>query len=351
MRSYLCFYTILIFFFITTVSCKRSDRDSSRITIIEGKIKPSFLKKHIIYFYRYTDSLGLYFCEKTLTDSCELKPDGSFKFEITNWNQSGFFDLGTSEMVFARNYFLQPADHLNLLFEGNELPGTLNLSARIGKYNLFLQTFSDTFYRSVHIKETYYKTSNYMLAPDYSIYINNRRNEQIAFYKNYFKEEEIDSVFNFYFENETDYNWANDKLYFLWKKRMRKEVVPVDSNYFDFLKIVKVDNAPALICPGYTRFINLYIRELLDEKTPTAAQNFNPSIERFNLAKSKLKGAGLRIAFLNFLRDEINSVDAIEGNTAHEAVLNEMLTIAYTSTNDSSFYYFARSNGKTISGK
>ncbi len=344
-----CRFYILIILFLSIISCNNHHENTTRIAIIEGKINPSLTKKHTIYFYQYTDSLSLFFCEKKATDSCELKPDGSFKLEILNWNKSGFFDLGTIDMVFARNYFLQTDDHLNLIFEGNEMPPKLNLSGRVGKYNLFLQTFNDTFYRSIHVKEMYYKTSNYMLAPDYAVYINNRKNNQFNFYKEYFKNEETDSVFKFYFENETNYNWANDKLYFLWKKRIRKEVVPGDSGYFDFLKIVKVDCAPALICPAYTRFINLYINELLDEEISLSDEKKIPAIERCNLAKQKLKGAGLQIAFYNFLRDELNGVDAIAGNTKHDSVVNEMLKIAITSTNDSSYYRFAKS--KEISKK
>ena len=279
-----CRFYVLTLVILSTVCCNPFSKNSSRIAIIEGKINPSFITKHVIYFYQYTDSLSLFFCEKKPTDSCEIKPDGSFKLEIKQWNQSGFFDLGSKDMIFARNFFLQPGDHLNLVFEGNEMPPKLSYSGKIGKYNLFLQTFSDTFYRNPSVKETYYKTSNYLLAPDYSVYINNRREEQINFFKKYFREEEMDTVFKFYFENETNYNWANDKLYFLWKKRIRKEVVPVDSSYFDFLKIVSVDNSKALICPAYTRFINLYIRELLDEKTSVTTDGIDPSFERFELA-------------------------------------------------------------------
>jgi hypothetical protein len=337
-----CRFYLLILIILSTVCCNPFSKNSSRIAIIEGKINPSFTTNHFIYFYEYTDSLSLFFCNKVPTDSCEIKPDGSFRFEIKQWNKSGFFDLGTTNNIFARNFFLQPGDQLNLVFEGNEMPPKLNYSDKIGKYNLFLQTYSDTFYRNPHVKEIYYKTSNYLMAPDYSVYINNRRIEQFNFFKNYFKKEEIDTVFKFYFENETNYNWANDKLYFLWKKRIRKEVVPVDSSYFDFLKIVQVDNRRALICPAYTRFINLYIRELLDEKTSSITDGITPSFERFELAKNKLAGTGLQIAYYNFLRDELSGVDANEKNAKHDSVINEMLKIAYTSTKDSSFYYFAR---------
>ena len=137
---------IFSFFFIIS-SCNNLYKFSSQKVTIEGEIDPSFTNNNTIYFYQYTDSLSLYFNEKTATDSCILQSDGSFKIEISNWPKSGFFDLGTKELVFARNFFLEPGDHLILNFKGKEMPLSLTNYDEIGKYNQFLQIFNDTFYR------------------------------------------------------------------------------------------------------------------------------------------------------------------------------------------------------------
>ncbi|MDP1727793.1 MAG: hypothetical protein Q8M15_13495 [Bacteroidota bacterium] len=330
-------------------SCGNNPKSSSRMAIVEGQINPVFTKGKYIYFYQFTDSLSLFFYEKKATDSCILNPDGSFKIEIANWPKSGFFDLGTRELVFARNYFLEPGDHLKLIFDGNEMPLKLNTYKGIGKYNNFLQVFNDTFYRSPVVKRNYFVISNYMLAPDYAVYIGKRKKEQFDFYKNYFRNQEIDSTFQTYFEKETEYNWANDKTYFLWKKRTRHEEVPLDTSYFDFLQVISTDDPKALICPGYTRFIELYINELyqleIQKKIFKLSLALQPSLEKSFLAKKHLQGTGLKIAFYQILRDEIYSVDAhlTKNRKMHFAFIDSLTNIAYEATKDSAILQYVNS--------
>ncbi|MFZ4796118.1 MAG: hypothetical protein ACOYMA_01405 [Bacteroidia bacterium] len=337
----LCFFS----FFLIVSSCNYFNKYSSQKVIIEGKIDPLFTNNNIIYFYQFTDSLSLFFCEKTATDSCVLNVDGSFKLEVSNWTKSGFFDLGTKELVFARNFFLEPGNHLNLNFKGKEMPVSLTSYDKIGKYNKFLQIFNDTFYREPTTKRNYFVISNYMLAPDYAVFIGKRKNKQFNFYTNYFKDEEIDSTFQYYFEHETNYNWANDKTYFLWKKRIRMEEVPLDSSYFDFLKIVAIDDAKALICPGYTRFIDLYLKELYQEEIFNLPKGMSQNLEKCFLAKKNLQGIGKKIAYYNILRDEIRSIDGkIESNKVlHQKMIDSLATIAFEATSDVAFIQFAKS--------
>ena len=326
-------------------SCTNNHKSASRKAIVEGQIDPGFTKGRYIYFYQFTDSLSLFFYEKKATDSCLLNPDGSFKMEIANWPASGFFDLGTRELVFARNYFLEPGSHLKLNFEGKEMPLKLKSYEDIGKYNIFLQVFNDTFYRNPVVKRNYFVISNYMLAPDYAVYIGKRRKEQFDFYKNYFRRQEIDSTFQTWFEKETDYNWANDKTYFLWKKRTRHEEVPLDTSYFDFLQVVKNDDPKALNCPGYTRFIELYINELYQQEIFRLPEGMNPAMEKCRLAKKYLQGTGQKIAYYNILRDELYSVDAhlTENRKKHFAFVDSLVNIAFEATKDSAIIHYVNS--------
>jgi hypothetical protein len=338
---------IFLFFFIIS-SCNNFYKSSSQKVTIEGKIDPSLTNNNIIYFYQFTDSLSLFFCEKIATDSCELKPDGSFKLEILNWSKPGFFDLGTKELVFARNFFLEPGDEINLDFKGKEMPVSLTSYDEIGKYNQFLQIFNDTFYREPTTKRNYFVISNYMLAPDYAVFIGKRKNKQFDFYKNYFKNKKIDSTFQYYFEHETNYNWANDKIYFLWKKRIRMEEVPLDTGYFDFLNIVNNDDPKALNCPSYTRYIDLYLKELYQQEIFSLPDGTPQNLEKCFLANKHLKGLGKKIAYYNILRDEIRSIDAnVEGNyEQHLVFVDSLAKIAYNATNDASFLQYAKSYKK-----
>ncbi len=327
-------------------SCENFHKTSSRTAVIEGHIDPAFTKNPVIYFYQYTDSLSLFFCEKTASDSCVLNTDGSFKIEIANWQKSGFFDLGTREMVFARNYFMEPGDELKLNFKGTELPLTLATYKQTGKYNTFLQVFNDTFYRDPVVKRNYFVVSNYMLAPDYATYIGKRRQAQLDFFNNYFRDGDINPVFKSWFEKETNFNWANDKVYFLWKKRMRQEEVPVDTSYFDFLQVVNTDDASALICPAYTRFIDLYLKELYQEEIFSLPPGKSQNLEKCALAKKFLRGTGRKIAYYHILHDEKTGMDAnMPGNqTRHQAFLDSLAGMAFEATNDPAFINYSKSS-------
>ena len=333
---------LLFLFFLFAISCNTSPEYSSQGAIVAGRIDPSLCKNKMIYFYQYTDSISLFFCEKKSTDSCVIDAEGRFRIEVENGLKSGFFDLGTKDFIFAKNFFLEPGDQIKLIFDGKEMPVRLHTYKDIGKYNKFLQIFYDTFYREPKTKRNYFVISNYMLAPDYSVYINKRRNEQIAFYKKYFKGANPDTSFKYYFENETDYNWANDKVYFLWKKRTRNEFVPLDTSYFDFLKVINNDNPKALICPGYTRFINLFLTELYQEEIFNLPPGYPQSLEKCLMAKKYYIGTGRKIAYYSILNDELSGINASSAkvNREHDLFVDSLTRIAFEATADSNFFKF-----------
>lgn len=344
------FNAVLFFmFFFLFTACNPFSKNSSQSAFIEGKIPSNFTRKKILYFYRYTDSLSLFFCEKKLTDSCEIKPDGSFKLEVKNWGSDGFFDLGTTEFTFAKNYFLEPNQNLHLFFEGNEMPLKLSTYQDIGEYNLFLQTFYDTFFREPATKRNYFVISNFMLAPDYAVYINERRENQKLFYKNYFNGKEINNTFKTYFEKELDFNWANDKVYFLWKKRTRQEFVPLDTTYFDFLKVINLDDPSALISPAYPRFIGLYLTELYQQQLPNLPLGYKQASFKANVAQAKLTGLGKKIAFYQILRDELTGINSATNSTENRGqklFVDSLTNLAFASTGDSAYFRFVLNERK-----
>ncbi|MFI5222115.1 MAG: hypothetical protein ACHQK8_07305 [Bacteroidia bacterium] len=339
--------TILLTVITLFSSCNGSHKNFSGVTLLEGRIDPFLAKNKKIYFYELTDSMSLFFFEKQITDSCLIDEHGNFKFELKHWNKPGFFDLGTLEAVFIKHIFAEPGDKIELFFDGKDLPLTLDRKNNIGTYNEFLQLFYDTFYRSPEVKKYYYVTSNFLMAPEYARYQNSRRNQQIQFFEKYFEGKKADSIFKNCFISETNLNWADDKLYFLWKKRIRKEVVPVDSSYFDFLKAIDHTDRSALICPGFSRYINFYIRELYQELPLETLKENEESMDKCNLAKKNLKGLGLKIAYYLILRDELNNAIATNTRfTLDTANINRLTDIAVQSTGDASYKSFVKNYQK-----
>jgi hypothetical protein len=345
-RNLLGIQIFLFTFFLWNISCSNYSKNSSLSVSIKGKIDPSFSKSKTIYLYQFTDSLGLFFGEKELVDSCSINTDGSFEFSLQPSQSGAFFDLGTSEYVFARNYFVEVGENIQLNFEGNSMPLLLTSYAEAGKYNEFMQIFADSFYREPSIKKEYFNTSNFLLAPAYSTYINQRKDKQIEFFKNYFKGQKIDSNFAYFFEKETLFNWANDKIYFLWKKRTRQEFVPLDTSYFDFLQLVNSDDAKALNCPGYSRYVTLLLSELYQEDVFNYPLGYSQALYKAQRAKDFFKGTGLKMAYHRILKDELQSINSNikENQTEEIALIDSIISIAYLATSDSSFYSYSFKN-------
>ncbi|MEI6508000.1 MAG: hypothetical protein WCO54_05905 [Bacteroidota bacterium] len=326
-------------------NCSQRHEDSTGLVLIEGKINPNIVKDHIVYLYQNKDSIKLLFAEKTLTDSVIIDQNGNYKFTLKNLVKPGFIDLGTKEMLLGANYFVSPNDHIKLNYGGTELPAKLEVSyENLGRYNYFLQQFYDSFYYKPDVKKFYYIVSNFMYAPDYAEYINKRRLQQINYYKKYFENDKIDSTFKFYFESEIDYTWANDKLWFLWKKRIRKEVKPVDTSYFDFIKVIQHNNTASLICPNYSRFINLYVRELYDNRMYSFSPDFISSIEKGKIAIEKYTGLELKMALFNILKSEINSFDIQSRVKATDPIIRKLVDLSIEATHDSSYFHYTYSN-------
>ncbi|MCF8254593.1 MAG: hypothetical protein K9H61_09255 [Bacteroidia bacterium] len=333
----------LFMFFLWSTSCSNYSKNSSLSVTIKGKIDPNFSRTKTIYLYQFTDSLGLFFGEKRVVDSCNIKQDGAFEFTILPSQSGAFFDLGTSEFVFARNYYVEAGESIQLNFEGNTMPLTLTSYAEAGRYNQFMQIFADTFYREPNIKKEYFNTSNFLLAPAYATYINQRKDKQIEFYQNYFRGQKLDSNFAYFFEKETLFNWANDKIYFLWKKRTRQEFVPLDTSYFDFLQLVNSDDARALICPGYSRYVTLLLSELYQEDVFNYPMGYSQALYKAQRAKDFFKGTGLKMAYHRILKDELQSINSNvnENQTEQIALVDSIISIAYLATSDSSFYTYS----------
>ncbi|HYV90766.1 MAG TPA: hypothetical protein VE978_03250 [Chitinophagales bacterium] len=257
-------FSVLISVFI--IAC--SSNKNSNAIIIEGKIPSHGGKK--IYLYGFINDTEKYRGIKVLIDSSDISSNGKYFFSIKE-NTNYLFDLRTKDSIRVTNLFLQPADKLVLNFSKGaqpEIPGDDACS----KYNNYLLQFTDSFYRNPDARGMYYVGSNYLTLPDYHTYTAGRCHQQLLFYQHYFSSNPPDSLFANFAISEINYQYGNDNLLFLWKRRMRGLKAIDDSTSYDFLKLVKIENPGALNSPAYFYFLHLYINEL-----------YNQEIERRNL--------------------------------------------------------------------
>lgn len=138
---------------------------------------------------------------------------------------------------------------------------------------------------------------------------------------------------------ETLFNWANDKTYFLWKKRTRNEFVPLDTSYFDFIATMNCNDPKALVCPSYPRYINLLLNELYQQVMFNIPANTPQPLEKCVLANKYLTGTGLKIAFHQILRDETSGINIklLETEARQRNLVDTLVKIAVVSTGDSAY--------------
>ncbi|MFA6261047.1 MAG: hypothetical protein WC760_06245 [Bacteroidia bacterium] len=288
--------------------------ESNPSMVIEGRlVNRNNTGYKWVFLYRYADPISLAHLSKLKVDSTPVTEEGTFRFKLKEPLKSDFIDLGNESYIFAKNIFITRGERLKLIFDVSKDPPEIMNRDIIGKYNQMLQDFSDTFYRDPVVKQYYYVGSNFLLAPAYATYIDKRREAQLKFAKNLLNDPETDTVFKTFLQSEINYQWANDKIAFLWKKWVRNEEVPLKADYYNFLHELPLNNPPALISPAYFRFLELYIREL-HRQLPIGIQMAQPAVKlKCDLAREKLTGLAYKVALWQILTEDAATIQSLTG--------------------------------------
>lgn len=272
--------------FLLLVFCRSANNN----IIITGKITPSFSSK--IYLYSFTDSLSQLMGNKSIVDSSELDDDGNYFFSI-KCNKPNLFDLEIDQQTIIGNLFIKQGDHLILNFFGNEKFHVELKSKEVTQIDFHFQ-FVDSFYINPEIKHYYYVESNELAIPDYQKYIDERANQEMEFFYNFFKNHRCIKEFDKFIRNEIYYQSVNDKLLLLWKKRMKNLWQRGDTVYEKFVNEVRVENPDAWMSPAYHRFLELYINEryqqFIERKNNSDAEKFSPIEEKQKIVEENLHG-------------------------------------------------------------
>ena len=287
---------------MSMVSCSNNEEQKEDKTIIEGSIQNPTHSK--ISFCTYPDTVSLYLGAKQAVYTVDLDAQGHFKFAIDN-KTPVVFDLESGEQTLATNLIVLPGSHLEIKFTGKENRPNIVSSGEASEFNGFLIELLDSFYESPSLKQEYYIGTNYMDIHYFSDYLDKRRQAETGLYNSYFEGKTINKVYEEYAKNTIDYCWGADKLYYLWKKRMKIENIHGDSAYFSFQTKSFIQNAGAINCPSYIRYLNLYIKDYYERLVETGAlpkvkgEKLIPDVEKFMLAHELLDSTFRDIALYN----------------------------------------------------
>lgn len=301
----------LLFLSIVGSNKQKGKEETQKLTIIKGKVE--FSRGSSIDLYAYPDLFQKYLNKKILVASVPVDSRGKFSF-FFNFYQSSAFDLKIGNRILVSNLFLCPGDQIIINFRDSASSPQITPNAKGGRNNRFLLLFNENFFKEPKIKRDYYINSNFLQTDEYSEFLNKRRLQQLKFYNEFFAESPPEKDFATYILSEINYQYAVDKLMYLWKKGIKNKKVNAGRDYYDFLSNDLIENPAAINSPSYVHFLNLYFTNLYEKQLYKIQQSKNPyrtdqAIEKISVAKQNFSGLSLHIVTLNILNDEANSVD------------------------------------------
>lgn len=300
-----------LFLSIAGLNKQKSKTVTANFTAIKGKIE--FSPGNSIDLYAYPDLFQKYLNKKIIVASAPVDSRGKFSFSL-NFYQPSAFDLKIGNRILVSNLFLTPGDQITINFRDTAAIPQITSNEKGGRNNRFLLRFNEKFFKEPKTMRDYYINSNFLTPDEYAGFLKSRRLEEIKLYNEYFSESTPGKEFSTYVLSEINYQYAVDKLMYLWKKGIKNKQVNIESNYYDFFSKDFIENPAALNSPSYVHFLNLYFTNLYEKQLFKAQNrkclpNADQLFEKLIFAKKTFDGLSLHIIILKILNDEANSVD------------------------------------------
>lgn len=301
----------LLLLIIVWLTKQKSKEETENFTVVKGETE--FSPGSTIDIYAYPDAFQKYLNKKTIIASTRVDSRGRFLFS-THFDQPSAFDLKLGNKILASNLFLCPGDQLIINFRDTISSPQITSEENGARNNQFLLLFNEKFFKESKTKRDYYINSNFLAAGEYSEFLKNRRLQERKLYKEFFAKSPPRKEFETYVQSEINYQYAVDKLMYLWKKGIKNKQAHASNDYYDFLSKEFIENPAALNSPSYVRFLNLYFTYLYEEhlfkiRQTQKLHREDQALEKTMLAKKTFSGLSLQIITLNILNEEAHSVD------------------------------------------
>ena len=309
---------LLIPLFLSTACSAPQDskNENPNITIVKGKVQ--FPPGNTIDLYAYPEPLQKYLGKKTIVASSSVGKKGQFSFSV-RFHQPTAFDLKIENTILVSNLFLCPGDEIVLDFSDSVFNPHIISNSKGGRDNGFLLQFNEIFFKEPKAKRQYYINSNFLHVDEYAEYLQTRRKDEIKLYNDFFSKTPARREFATYALSEINYQYATDKLMYLWKKGIKNKPVNPDMEYNDFSSKNFIENPEAVNSPSYVRFLNLYFLYLCEKKLRDKniagkdISEIDYAFEKIKFAKEIFSGLSLKIIQLNILNEPVNGVSGPNG--------------------------------------
>ncbi len=232
-----------------------------------------FAKPLVIQGYIHSkskDSLYLYTYKNTadyligMSPVYAVKPDsnGFFRF-VYPLKKGNEFTLKHGDAYIFFNLFFQPGDSLRIKLDDDAVTYDGNAANNV----VYNDSFPRIFYMGAGGKE--YAGSFKMSMDSFNTYIDNRKEARYHFLQKFADAKPLSDAFINQANKEIEYNWAVDKLQYLWKNtyfHSRKGVVEAPTGYFDFIRALDIAHKPELDVLQYYYCLKDYPTEIWEQK-------------------------------------------------------------------------------------
>jgi len=232
-----------------------------------------YAKPLVIQGYTHTkdkDSLYLYTYQNTgdylegMSPVSSVKPDsnGFFRF-IYQMKEGKEFTLKQGDKYIFFNVFFSAGDSIRINMSDNAIGYEGNGQNNVA-YN---DSFPQVFYRGDEGKK--YTGSFKMSLDSFNSYIDERKEARYHFLQKFADEKPLSDAFINQANQDIEYNWALDKLQYLWKYTYfhhMKGVVEAKPGYFDFIDKLDIQHKLAFNVRRYYFCVKDYATEIWEQK-------------------------------------------------------------------------------------
>lgn len=193
-----------------------------------------------------------------------LQRDGSFMLKC-NLKQGTVVDLKNGDRWLFYNAFIVPGD--SIVF--NMRKETMDIDGRGAEKIEYTFREIDTFYGKSALGLEYQHSFADMDINTFAAYLLKRRDQQLRYFHDLFRNKKLDGDFENYMTAEINYQYATDKLQYLWRHNyawQKKGDIHPDASYFLLPKDIPLENPKALASFQYCNFLAEYINALWNDK-------------------------------------------------------------------------------------
>lgn len=262
----------------------------------------------------YSSSLNFIEGRSTIIEH-NLDDKNNFMFEIETENPIKF-QLLNGEKWLLINKYAAPGD--SVWFDFNDSSTTI--SGNSEHCINFMFEWENRFFIEPTIKKEVNSSHNDYDAQKFANYWNKRKNDQLEYFKLYFKNKSVPIKFQQFIEAEVNYSYAIAILQYSWRNKSANFVLK-DTGYLKFLQNVLIDNHAALNYESYLFFLkelpnNIFMSKLEDDKINNPNSSYvlkNKEHFMDSIAKQYFTGKAYDLSLYQILYQQIKSIGRSKG--------------------------------------